>query len=230
MINRNDRLSVLQEMAKSARLRPAMFIGSVEEGHLEILRLILNSVCLTDIFYRIRRVRLVVSKNKFWLCLWSVGLKEKYASLIDWAAEPDLLTALDSLCQLTHRSLNTIQTAKLSCGQYLSLRSIIAATSLANYSSIGLQASGHFWWQAFTRGIPDSHVQHTNSFKAGGNEMIGLSIANDLPSDILYNLPYRTEEVSEYVSNIPIKVEVGEMPIIDVRTLITNPPELEISL
>lgn len=230
MMNKNDRILVLQELTRHARLRPAMFVGSAEEGHLEILRLILNSVCLTNVFHRIQRVRLVVSKNQFWLLFWSAGLKQRYAHLIDWAAQPDLLLAISTLCHLTHNNLNTVQTAKLSGGQFLSLSSIIAATPLSNYSSIGIQASGYFWWQTFSQGIPDSCIQRTTCFKAGSDEVIGLSIANDLPSDILYNLPYRTAEVIEYVSSIPVKVEVEELSILDVRTLITHPPELGIPL
>lgn len=202
MKRKNDYIRT-QNMAINARKYPAMFVGSAEEGHLWIIRQILYVVCLTPVFDVPIRIKLNVDNCKFCIQVWSCGLKGKYSDNINLKDHHDFINEIDKLSKSFDNELNTVETVHAAQGHYISLISLVAAIPLADLSIIGIHAFNSFWWQKFVHGIPESHIQTMKQPLIIDSKKIGLYIFNDLSRDVLYNLPYRIEEVRRYLSNIP---------------------------
>lgn len=211
----SDHIVRAREAVKTARDYPALFIGSLCNGHLVVILEPLRVSCMTPAFYAPKKAKVTVDGHKFWLRVWSDGLCDRYGRMVEWESEKSLWEAIGKLGKDTCEELST--TAYERVESQVSLSSLILSVIPARSAIVGLHARGRFWWQTFTAGIPDGDIQSSDLITVNGHSPLGLCIGADLDPEFFPNLPYRVDEVRMFLSCIsgcPLEVvadRIGDM-------------------
>lgn len=218
-----DYLTRAKARTEWMRERPCLVVGNREQGHLFIIRQALHILFFTPAFYPPQQATLLLDNCKYWLRAWGSGLTPEYAIRIDWTSEQNILEALWHLQKEPWEWNNSPDIMQRTGHEQVASRGLSGAPELATAALVGIKASDRFWWQTFTQGIPNTPLQSVKAIRSEGRPL-GFCVANDLPPDILYNLPYRASVVKQALRTLQgYPIEIREEGIGDVRALLGSP-------
>jgi hypothetical protein len=177
---------------------PAFFVGSQASGHLFALREPLNIICMTPVFSRPKNVQVIIDGCKYWIRAWSRGVQPIFANQIIWGIQENLLEALGELGAKTASELNVVDIHRLT-KSHVNIGWIASSIVFSKIATIGIQVPAGFYSQSFSQGIPQCPIQATPAYRTSEGR-IGLWLAVELSSEILYGLPYNMSEVYHSLS------------------------------
>lgn len=209
-----DVLARAYQTRKHAHQYPAFHVGSQENGHLSVLVDPLKIACLTPVFHRPRKVRVVVHQCRSLIRVWSQGFQRTYAEKIDWTSFESLYDALGELGRLTSKELNVIDIHRIT-KSHVSIGWIGNGIVFDKVATIGIQIPSGFYAQSYANGIPQQSIEVTPCLETPEG-LVGLWLAEHHSPDILYGLPYKLSEVHQALSDFSsFGLELSDDPIDD---------------